>query len=755
MPSPAPASVRVRFGVFELDCALGRLRKNGIPIKLQPQPLRILQLLIERNGTLVTREEIRHQIWSGAVFVDFEHSINFSINQIRGALGDDTDHPRYIETIPKRGYRFIAKVSGLETRNEAQNYQTADLWPITQAIQEDEKRRELEASASNVPRFVTSKEINSQEAISTPPPPRVLPWWQRRIRFALLVLGACFVSSLLTYWLVSPVTVPKVTRYLPLTRDGAIKIPSAGCCPPTLVSDGSRVYFTEKPAGAWQVSEVSIKGGQVGGIPTPFQHANNVVFALSPVRPELLVSPWEGWELATPLWAQSLPSGAARRIGGLLVNDASWSPDGNSIIYGKGHELFVAKADGSESRKVAILRGIVYLPRQSPDGNVYRTTLYDINTGRESIWEISADGADIHSLLPDGDALADNCCGNWTPDGKYFVFQSSRDGATQIYAIRERGHLFQRSKPEPVQLTTGAMDFLAPSLSPDGQRLFAIGKQPRGELMRYDPASKQFVAYFSGISAQDLDFSRKDNLVAYVTYPEGVLWRQRIDGTDQLQLTDPSLQAASPSISPDGKWIAFMGVKPNGAWKIYLISTNGGGTEQLLGNQVAQWNPSWSPDGNFLAFGESLWSANASIHLLDMRTRQVSTLPRSEGLCDPRWSPDGRFILATTTDSLRLLLFDMKSKEWQELAHGQWFSSPTWSRAGDSVYFCDLQEPATPFYRVRIADHKLEHVVDVHLPRGLAGGLFGRWTGLAHDDSPLVLGEVGTQEIFSLDVYFP
>ena len=110
MASPVPASTKIRFDAFELDATSGELRKAGILLKLQPQPFRVLLLLIERAGQVVTREEIQRCLWTDSTFVDFEHGINFSINQIRGALVDSAENPRYVETIPRRGYRFIGTV---------------------------------------------------------------------------------------------------------------------------------------------------------------------------------------------------------------------------------------------------------------------------------------------------------------------------------------------------------------------------------------------------------------------------------------------------------------------------------------------------------------------------------------------------------------------------------------------------------------------------------------------------------------------
>jgi len=120
MPDIPPTPHSICFGPFELDAAAGELRKAGLLIKLQPQPLRVLLLLAERAGTVVSREEIQRCLWSESTFVDFEHGINFSVNQIRGALADDAEKPRYIETLPRRGYRFIATVEPMQQSVKAE-----------------------------------------------------------------------------------------------------------------------------------------------------------------------------------------------------------------------------------------------------------------------------------------------------------------------------------------------------------------------------------------------------------------------------------------------------------------------------------------------------------------------------------------------------------------------------------------------------------------------------------------------------------
>jgi len=107
-------SSRVHFSVFEVDLRAEELRKHGLKIKLHGQPIKVLAMLLERPGEIVTREEIRKKLWPQDTFIDFEHSVNSSIKRIREALGDDAVTPRFIETLPRHGYRFIAPV---ETRS--------------------------------------------------------------------------------------------------------------------------------------------------------------------------------------------------------------------------------------------------------------------------------------------------------------------------------------------------------------------------------------------------------------------------------------------------------------------------------------------------------------------------------------------------------------------------------------------------------------------------------------------------------------
>ena len=210
MPTNSPISPGICFGPFELDVAAGELRKGGILIKLQPQPFRVLLLLAERAGTLVTREEIQQHLWSEATFVDFEHGINFSINQIRGALADDAEKPRYIETLPRRGYRFIAAVRAASNGKKAAEIAVA----INEASPAREANPELPAnpkrdreggyqSAAELRADLARMERGySADRIEVETPTWPLRFWRRAIWPGVAVLALTLIAVLV--WQFAP-----------------------------------------------------------------------------------------------------------------------------------------------------------------------------------------------------------------------------------------------------------------------------------------------------------------------------------------------------------------------------------------------------------------------------------------------------------------------------------------------------------------------------------------------------------------------
>jgi Tol biopolymer transport system component len=254
----------------------------------------------------------------------------------------------------------------------------------------------------------------------------------------------------------------------------------------------------------------------------------------------------------------------------------------------------------------------------------------------------------------------------------------------------------------------------------------------------------------SGISAEHLSFSQDGQWVAYVSFPEGSLWRSRADGTERLQLSNPPLYASLPRWSPDGKQIAFFSVTSGKAPRIYVVSADGGTPQELLPNDDhPQADPYWSPDGSALVFGSPYASSSKGIRTLDLQTRALATLPDSQDLFSPRWSPDGRYIAAVRWNSQSLLLFDRSKQKWSEVGQGRNVSFPNWSHDGKYIYF--LSWPENPgVFRVRIADSDIQRVLN--LQDFQPTGYWEDWLGLDPRDNPLLLRDTGLQDVYAFDV---
>jgi Tol biopolymer transport system component/predicted Ser/Thr protein kinase len=566
------------------------------------------------------------------------------------------------------------------------------------------------------------------------------PWI---VALAAVVIVA---AAILAYWLTRPPPPPKVTGSTQLTHDGQPKSP--------MVTDGARLFFSEFVADHSVLAQASVGGGEPVPISTLFQ--NTLVGDISPDRTELLLGSLERPdEPDYPLWAFPALGGSPRRLGQILCHDAAWSPDGKTILYAKGQDLHVAGSDGSQSRKLVSLPGSAYYSRWSPDGKKVRFTLSDPKTNSNSLWEIEADGSHLHALLPGWNTPPDECCGRWTPDGRYYLFSSTRGRTSNIWAMREASNPFRKASFAPVQLTTGTMDLGSPLPGLDGKKLFVVGTQQRGELVRYDAKAGQWVPYLSGISAQCVSFSKDGKRVAYVSYPEGNLWVSEPDGRGRVQLTFPPLYAFLPFWSPDGKEIAFMGFASDRHWHIFLVSAEGGSPEQLTFGDSDQDDPSWPPDGNSLAYSEyrTPLSQGGPIHLMNLQTHQVSNVPGSEGIWAPRWSPNGRYIVANSPDGDKLMLFDFTTQKWEVAAQLN-ANYMTWPSDSETLYFDTWAEKDSALYRLRLRDRKLERLLSLNDIRRVLSPL-GPWSGLTPDNSPLVLRDIGSQDIYALDVDFP
>jgi Tol biopolymer transport system component len=567
---------------------------------------------------------------------------------------------------------------------------------------------------------------------------------------AKLAMAACVAAALVVVILFmrSPESPPVVLSSLQITSDGISKR--------SLVTDGTRLYFSEYLSGHSVLRQVSASGGETASVPISLVSAD--IYDFYPGRSELLVKGVaEGSETEWPVWILPLPAGTLRPVGDILAHGATWAPDGQDIVYVRKSSLYVCNADGTDSRELVSVSGVPFAPRFSPDGRRLRFTVRDTNQRTSSLWEVSADGKDLRPLLPEWNKPPQEFGGTWTPDGRYFLFESTRDHTQNIWARRE-GSSFLGKAGEPTQLTVGPLLFSNPTPSANGKKLFVIGQQRRFDLIGLDSKSQQFSVYLPGVSAGEVDIQRAGDWITYVVHPELTLWRSKLDGSSRTQLTYAPMQVHMPRWSPDGTQIAFMASRPGRPWKIFVMPADGGTAQEVTAGDRNQGDPTWMPKGDSIVFAGMPWLeyetvSGPNIHIIDLKTSQVSDVPGSESLFSPRCSQDGRYIAALSSDSTKLMLYDTQKKNWTQLAVAR-FGFETWSRDGKYLYAEDYSDKTDDLVRVNVATGKLEHLFSLKdVPRGFDPWEF--WIGLASDDSLLVMRDKSTQEIYSLDVRFP
>ncbi|MGD0631645.1 MAG: protein kinase [Terracidiphilus sp.] len=573
--------------------------------------------------------------------------------------------------------------------------------------------------------------------------PAALPGRSRR--WAWAVLGSATVIAVLalpTWYLSRPLPPPRITEYSQIIRDTAGK---------SLVgTDGTRLFLNDwgnytNPVLSNTIEQVAISGGAFQRIAAPLQRSR--LQDVSADGTSLLIQSPDG------LWSFTVPEGPLRFLRASPDAAASRSPDGKSMVYRTWEgKIGIARDDGSDAH-ILVPAKTPGDPRflslnfaWSPDGKTIRFTK------DHKLWQMAPDGSGLHELLPEWQPSSWQCCGQWTPDGRFFLFllQDPYPGwatpVSQLWALDERRGPLWRAPAEPIQLTSGPIRWNSPIPSKDGKKIFARGMILHGELVRFDAQSHQFLPFLGGISAESVAFSRDGQFVAYVTYPEGILWTANRDGSNQIQLTNFSLYPYNPRWSPDGARILFVADDRSGdnGWA-YIVSSHGGTPQRIFPeDKEEEEDPSWSPDGRRIVFCRH--TERTEILILDLATHQPTTLPGSADTSSPRWSPDGRFIAAFDSHSLKV--FDLQTQRWSVLTK----RAPNWpvfSRDGQFIYFLPGRPEDDPgVYRIRTSGGEVERVADT---KGFHyTGWVGFWMGLDSTDAPILLRDAGSDDIYAL-----
>ncbi len=646
-----------RFGVFELDASSGELRRNGAIVKLREQPAIILLLLLEHAGQMVTREQLRRHLWPSDTFVDFDHSLNSAVMKLREALGDSADKPLYIETIPKKGYRFVAPVSHpVDTQNGGAPSQST--------------------AAPGLPVANTREQSNGSIEVPSKTPDE-MPGHRRllSVKVAVLILlvvaaigvGALIRSGSLRSALQSG-SQPKPSSDEPNRRSPNLRSSILTSAPgdanfPSFSPDGRQIAFV------WDGVErrhydiyVQIVGGATPLQLTHFKSGDGV-----PGPPQW--SP-DGREIAFARCdserdgVYTIPAlgGSERRLTNSGCRDwsagrPSWTPDRKAMVMldqctpagPRGVVLFSFETGEKRCLLAGSPQDFCSDNALSPDGRTV-AFIHMTDAGVSEIYAVPLSGGVPTRLVSAGNFFWDLM---WTPNGKAIVFYSYQGNMVHPWRVPAAG-----GPVEPEMAYPGVG-----SISPDGRRLAYAESMTGDSSSRFAPA----VIWRADLSNAGGSVLRKRKLI-YSQFlegsaepsPDGTLlahesqrsgtsqiWLSTTEGDHPVQLTDMRGLSGTPRWSPDGRWIAFDSAQPDHA-RIYVMDAEGRNLHAIAQGDFDNVVPSWSRDGTSIYFSSNR-TGSRQIWKRSLENGSERQLTEHGGF-DPLESYDGRTIYYSKFD---------------------------------------------------------------------------------------------------------
>lgn len=558
----------VRFGVFEAALKTGELRKNGLRVPLQGQPFQVLAILLGHSGELVTREELRQKIWPKDTFLDFDHALNTAITKIRIALGDDADSPRFIETLPRRGYRFIGPVDNANSQASS-----------------------LDVSGGYFARVV--------------PRPSLL---------AIGVIGITLLCGLGGWqFRRKAAQPPPPLEVVPLTVLPGLQ------GDPAFSPDGSQVAFTSGNDNNFGIYTTMIGGEKplqltsYGHTPTWSPDGRQIAFLRTGQRDEpdaIYVVPSLG---GTPHRVYAGP------IDRTFMAGLSWSPEGKTLAFAQRDPddihawiMLLSLADSSTRRLTSPSKqDHDFTPAFSPDGATVAFARGGIAGVVNDLFVVPATGGDPKRLTFDNRAIFGV---TWTPDGRDLVFSSARGGIPILWRVSASG-----GTPQPF---AGVSNAYAPTIPLKGGH-FAFEQEANHDAIwridlldeKHPRGPAQLVIGMNAPKGRP-DFSPDGKKVAFESAQAGHLgpseiWTCNSDGSNCAQVTSMHGTAGTARWSPDGRYIAFE-FHPGERSEIYVADLDGG-PPRVIPTLPGADNlaPNWSRDGRWIYFssnhGGSTW----------------------------------------------------------------------------------------------------------------------------------------------------
>lgn len=507
-----------------------------------------------------------------------------------------------------------------------------------------------------------------------------------------------------------------------------------------LLAAGGNLYLGVFRNGRVALAIMPETGGPVREIPTPFLEVQPV--ALAADGNSVLVLVGDGMAREQPLWEISLRTGEQTRIGQFLCHAAALSPDGSMIAYAFGTSIYLAADHGSSTYPIHTFNGVPQVLRWSLDGRRLVALVRD-SAEDSVVWKLVL-GKEEHYFL----------------DSLIPVTRNTRRYDSMSPVIDDQDELFLAETDAPVPTIFSLRHQWFPLKSPYRAEAFvkkshvggelALDRQSsrlfyfknaleQDELNRLDPKTGEILPFLPGISAHDVAFSRDRRSIAYVTDPKNpisTLWIAGSDGSAPRQINTDGMTALElPQWSPDGKVLAFMGRYPDRPWRIYLVAGAGSKPQEVSRGSDNQGAPTWSPDGKSLVYGRVLCqeTKTCAIVTIDVKTRDESVIPGSEGLTTARWSPNGSYIAALRPEKEQVVLLDRSNGEWRTLTDGVNGDDLAWSWDSRVVYASNPHRDKPEILRISLSGHP-QDPIDLSAYGHLSGRV-DTWFAVASDGS--------------------